>query len=144
MADLTQKSCVKVFGGWLKKYSFASTTTQCDMTFQIFFPETSEGKAVPLILFLGGLTCNEDNFFQKAGAFQALSRHGIACVSPDTSPRVDVEGDSDSWDLGKGASYYVDATEEPWNKHYRMYNLKCLTVCSNVRCSSLANPAPAR
>ena len=122
MATLNQKSTAKCLaGGTLEKYFFAAQSTSCDMTFQVYFPPSvGDDEPLPFILFLGGLTCNEDNFFAKSGAFAALNEHGIACVAPDTSPRVDIPGDSESWDLGKGASYYVDSSQDPWKKHYQM------------------------
>jgi S-formylglutathione hydrolase len=116
---LTTKSKVKCHGGSVEKYSFASKSNACDMTFQVFFP--SAKKPVPMILWLSGLTCNEDNFLQKGGAIPYFEREQIAVVCPDTSTRVVVPGDDEHWDFGRGASYYVNATEEPFKKNYQMF-----------------------
>ncbi|KAI9318183.1 S-formylglutathione hydrolase [Dichotomocladium elegans] len=122
--SLTEISRNKSFGGYLVKYQHHSEELQCDMKFNVFLPkEASEGEPVPAIYFLSGLTCTEDNFIQKSGAIAEASKHGVALVAPDTSPRgVSIEGDSDSWDFGQGAGFYVDATEPKWAKHYRMYS----------------------
>ncbi|RCH88404.1 hypothetical protein CU098_000134, partial [Rhizopus stolonifer] len=78
---------------------------------------------VPAIYFLSGLTCTEDNFVEKSGAMAEASKHGLALIVPDTSPRgVSIEGDNDSWDFGTGAGFYLDATAPKWAKHYRMYS----------------------
>ncbi|KAH8548599.1 s-formylglutathione hydrolase-like protein [Umbelopsis sp. PMI_123] len=113
----------RAFNGYLVKYEHESQELGCTMKFNVFLPENvSQGK-VPGLYYLAGLTCNEDNFVQKSGALKEAAKHGIALIAPDTSPRgVKVEGDDDSWDFGTGAGFYVDATEDKWKKHYRMYS----------------------
>ncbi|KAI7878210.1 putative esterase [Lichtheimia hyalospora FSU 10163] len=122
---LTEISRNKTFGGYLIKYQHTSDQLQCDMKFNVFLPSVAvdEGKDVPGIYFLSGLTCTEDNFMQKSGAIAEAAKHQVALIAPDTSPRgVEIEGDRDSWDFGVGAGFYVDATEAKWAKHYRMYS----------------------
>jgi len=93
------------------------------MKFSVFLPpQAFDGEEVPVIYFLSGLCCTEDNFIQKSGACRAAARLGLALICPDTSPRgVEVAGQDESWDIGTGAGFYVDATEPEWNKHYKMY-----------------------
>ncbi|KAI8877981.1 putative S-formylglutathione hydrolase [Backusella circina FSU 941] len=113
----------RAFEGHVIKYEHHSEELGCDMKFNVFLPKESTSKAVPAIYFLSGLTCTEDNFIQKSGALAEAAKYGVALVAPDTSPRgISIEGDSDSWDFGTGAGFYVDATEEKWAKHYRMYS----------------------
>lgn len=93
------------------------------MNFGIFLPPQVEAGSVPVIYWLSGLTCTEANFIQKSGAQKYASEHGVILVSPDTSPRnLNIPGQDDDWDFGSGASFYVDATMEPWSKNYRMYS----------------------
>ncbi|KAG0168894.1 hypothetical protein DFQ30_004207 [Apophysomyces sp. BC1015] len=113
----------KAFDGHVVKYEHLSKELQCTMKFNVFLPRESDSAAVPAIYFLSGLTCTEDNFIHKSGALAEASKHGVALVAPDTSPRgVSIEGDDDSWDFGTGAGFYVDATEPKWATHYRMYS----------------------
>ncbi|MFC4770640.1 S-formylglutathione hydrolase [Enterococcus hermanniensis] len=108
------------FGGQQIKYRHDSTTLKCEMTFSLFLPPETK-TAMPLIWWLSGLTCTDDNFSQK-GAFQAYAaKNRVAFVMPDTSPRGAV-ADSDDWDLGQGASFYLNATQEPWQTNYQMYD----------------------
>jgi len=112
------------FGGKIGFYRHASQTNQCDMRFSVFVPpQAAEGK-VPVLTFLSGLTCTEENFMVKSGAQRVAAELGLMLVSPDTSPRGDgVPGDPDGvYDFGLGAGFYVNATEAPWAKHYRMYD----------------------
>lgn len=109
------------FGGQQCKYSHYSEVLQCDMTFSIYLPSNEEKKKIPLIWWLSGLTCTDDNFSQKGG-FQALAeKYQVAVMIPDTSPRGEDVADDEAWDLGKGAGFYVNATESPWAKNYQMY-----------------------
>lgn len=120
--NVSQNRC---FDGWLKQYNHASSTLNCRMRFSIFLPpQVNEGKKVPVLYWLSGLTCSDENFMQKAGAQRIAAELGIAIVAPDTSPRGDrVADDSEeAYDLGKGAGFYVNATEEPWKEHYQMYD----------------------
>lgn len=113
----------KVHGGWHKQYRHSSSSLNCDMRFAIFLPpNASSDKPVPVLYWLSGLTCTDENFMQKAGAFKYAVEHGIAIVAPDTSPRGKDVADHDGYDLGKGAGFYLNATEAPWSNHYQMYD----------------------
>lgn len=114
---------VKEFGGYLKRYSHVSTSCDCEMTFSVYLPPQAETEKVPALYWLSGLTCNDDNARVKAGAQRYAAEHGIALIFPDTSPRGDnVADEADRYDLGKGAGFYVNATQQPWAKHYQMYD----------------------
>jgi S-formylglutathione hydrolase len=92
------------------------------MQVSIYLPPAAEAGPVPVLYYLSGLTCSEENVTTKAGAQRFAAEHGLALVAPDTSPRgLDLPGEHDDWDFGSGAGFYVDATQPPWNKHYRMY-----------------------
>ena len=107
----------------MRKYTHASSSTGTDMTFSVFVPPAAALHAVPVLYYLSGLTCTDDNAVQKGGAFKAAAARGVLMVFPDTSPRgAGVAGEDDSWDLGTGAGFYVDATNEPWSKNYNMYS----------------------
>lgn len=113
----------KSFGGWNKQYSHHSTSLNCQMRFAIYLPpQTLTGAKVPVLYWLSGLTCSDENFMQKANAQRIAAQLGIAIVAPDTSPRGGDVADEDSYDLGKGAGFYVNATQEPWKSHYHMYD----------------------
>ena len=113
----------RVFDGTLKRVRHASEACACDMTFAVYLPPGSEENPVPVLYWLSGLTCTDENFSQKAGAFRTAAELGLAIVMPDTSPRgTDLPGEHDSYDLGSGAGFYVNATQEPWSSHYRMYD----------------------
>ena len=114
----------KVAAGWHKQYQHDSTSLNCKMQFAIFLPpNANEKNKVPVLYWLSGLTCNEQNFMQKAGAFKRAAELGIAIVTADTSPRGEnVPDDANgAYDFGLGAGFYVNATQAPWNKHYQMY-----------------------
>ena len=110
------------FGGWQDVYEHASTTLGCTMRFAVYRPPQAETAKLPVLYWLSGLTCNEQNFITKAGAQRYAAEHGVILVAPDTSPRGDDVADADGYDLGKGAGFYVDATQAPWATHYRMYD----------------------
>ena len=114
----------RCFGGRQLRYQHASSTLSCDMRFSVFLPPQAEQEPVPVLYWLSGLTCNDENFVQKAGAQRAAAAHGVAIVAPDTSPRGDsVPDDADAaYDFGLGAGFYVNATEAPWASHYHMYD----------------------
>lgn len=113
----TVKSHV-VHGGTLRYLKHDSATTGTPMTLSVFVP-AGEGP-FPVLIWLSGLTCTEDNFTTKAGAYKAAAEHGVIIVAPDTSPRGEGVADDDAYDLGQGAGFYVDATETPWAPHFRM------------------------
>lgn len=113
----------KSFGGWHKQYSHHSESLNCDMRFAIYLPpQASNGAKVPVLYWLSGLTCSDENFMQKAAAQRLAAELGIAIVAPDTSPRGEGVADDEGYDLGQGAGFYVNATQAPWNRHYQMYD----------------------
>ena len=107
-----------VHGGTLRYLKHDSKATGTPMTLSVFVPP-GEGP-FPVLIWLSGLTCTEDNFTTKAGAYRAAAEHGVIVVAPDTSPRGEGVADDPAYDLGQGAGFYVDATEEPWAPHFRM------------------------
>ena len=109
------------FGGTTGFYSHESEACRCTMRFAVYQPPAAAEGPVPVVYFLSGLTCTADNFTTKAGAQRWASELGLMLVMPDTSPRGDQVPDEEGWDFGKGAGFYVDATEEPWSTHYRMH-----------------------
>ena len=111
-----------VFGGTQYKYRHDSTVLGCLMTFSLFLPNKETFSNPPLFWWLSGLTCTDDNFTHKAGAQKAAARLGVAMIMPDTSPRGEEIADSEDWDLGQGAGFYLNATEKPWAPHYQMYD----------------------
>ncbi|MDT0605368.1 S-formylglutathione hydrolase [Thalassotalea castellviae] len=116
-------SANKVFAGWQKQYRHQSHALNCAMQFAIYLPpQVSNGEKVPVLYWLSGLTCTDENFMQKAGAFRVAAELGIAIVAPDTSPRGENVADDDNYDLGQGAGFYVNATQAPWNRHFQMYD----------------------
>jgi S-formylglutathione hydrolase len=116
-------SANKSFGGWHKQYSHQSLTLNCSMRFAIYLPpQVSSGQKVPVLYWLSGLTCTDENFMQKAGALRIAAELGIAIVAPDTSPRGETVADDEGYDLGQGAGFYVNASQSPWEHHYQMYD----------------------
>ncbi|QYK05284.1 S-formylglutathione hydrolase [Shewanella zhangzhouensis] len=117
-------SANRSFDGWHKQYSHQSSSLDCKMRFAIFLPPQAETQSVPVLYWLSGLTCSDENFMQKAGAQRLAATLGLAIVAMDTSPRGEgVADDPDgAWDFGLGAGFYLNATEAPWSKHYRMYD----------------------
>ncbi|KAK6644553.1 hypothetical protein RUM43_000820 [Polyplax serrata] len=123
MSSLKEISSSRCFGGYQKVFSHDSIELKCPMKFSVYLPPAAEEQKVPLIYWLSGLTCTERNFIEKGGAQQYASKYGIMIVGPDTSPReVNIPGEDDSFDFGSGAGFYVDATQDPWKKNYRMYS----------------------
>ena len=115
----------KSFSGSYRRYSHVSAVNQCTMTFSIFLPpQAQEGAKLPVVYWLSGLTCNDENFMQKAGAQRVAAELGLVLVAADTSPRGDDVADDEqgAYDLGLGAGFYVNATELPWQENYRMYD----------------------
>jgi S-formylglutathione hydrolase len=113
----------KSFGGKLGFYKHNSSSCNCEMRFSVYEPPQAKTQAVPVLYFLSGLGSTEENFMIKAGAQRYAAEYGLILVAPDTSPRnTGIPGEDDTWDLGSGAGFYVDATQKPWNSHYQMYS----------------------
>lgn len=121
MERIEHRAC---FGGWQDVYRHESSTLGCTMNFAVYLPPqaTEPGAGLPVLYWLSGLTCTEQNFITKAGAQRHAAEHGVVIVAPDTSPRGDDVPDAEGYDLGKGAGFYVNATTLPWARHYRMYD----------------------
>ena len=121
VTTLSEHAC---FGGVQGFYQHESTETGTPMKFGVFRPPQARTGPVPVLFFLAGLTCNEETFAMKAGAQRLAAEHGLMLVTPDTSPRgsaiAAIAGADAAWDFGVGAGFYLDATEAPWNKHWRM------------------------
>ncbi len=123
MANLILNSEYKCFGGKLGFYKHSSSTCNGEMRFAVYQPPQATQEPVPILYFLSGLACTEETFMVKAGALQYAAKYGLMLVTPDTSPRnTGIPTEDDDWDFGTGAGFYVDATEEPWASHYRMYS----------------------
>jgi len=115
----------KSFGGWHKRYRHRSTRLDCDMVFAVYLPPQAEqGEKLPVLYWLSGLTCTDENFMQKAGAHRLAAELGLIIVAPDTSPRgAGVPDDPQgAYDFGFGAGFYLNATQQPWAQHYRMHD----------------------
>jgi S-formylglutathione hydrolase len=122
--QLESLSSNKSFGGWTKRFRHYSPTLDCEMAFAIYLPPQAEKQNVPVLYWLSGLTCTEENFVQKAGAQRIAAELGITIVVPDTSPRGESVPDDPegNYDFGLGAGFYLNAVQEPWAHHYRMYD----------------------
>lgn len=110
------------FGGVQGVYTHSSSSCACDMTFAVFLPPAAEYGPVPVLWFLSGLTCTHDNAMTKAGAQAWASEYGLALVFPDTSPRGEGVANDEAYDLGQGAGFYVNATQNPWSPHFKMWD----------------------
>lgn len=117
MKDIETHIC---FGGSLSVYEHESAALGCTMRFSVFLPPHAKEQTVPVLTFLSGLTCTHDNFTTKAGAYGFAAREGLAIIAPDTSPRGDNVPDDDAYDFGKGAGFYINATQDPWARHFQM------------------------
>lgn len=117
MERVSQSLC---FGGSQGVYTHQSAETGTPMTFQVYLPAHAPGERLPVLWWLSGLTCTHANAMEKCEYKRACAEHGIALIGPDTSPRGDEVPDDEAYDFGKGAGFYVDATEEPWAKNFRM------------------------
>jgi S-formylglutathione hydrolase len=138
---LSQNRC---FGGVQGTYAHDSTETGCTMRFGVFLPPQAQKGRVPSLYWLSGLTCTEENFIVKAGAQRVAAELGLAIVVPDTSPRgLNLPGEADSYDFGLGAGFYVDATEEPWARGYRMYSYVAKELPKTVAASFPVDPSHA-
>jgi len=109
-------------GGRQEVWTHRSDTLDCDMKVAVYLPPQAERAPCPVLYWLSGLTCNEQNFVTKAGAQRYAAEHGLVLVAPDTSPRGDGVADDAAYDLGQGAGFYVDATQAPWSRHFRMHD----------------------
>jgi S-formylglutathione hydrolase len=128
------------FGGVQGFYKHASAEIGLPMRFSVYQPPQAKDRKVPVLFYLAGLTCTEETFMIKAGAQRFAAEHGIMLVAPDTSPRdTGIPGEADSWDFGTGAGFYVNATQEPWSRHFRMYSY----VAHELR-ELILNEFPAR
>ncbi|MCT0219915.1 S-formylglutathione hydrolase [Synechococcus sp. CS-1329] len=122
LSPLSENRC---FGGLHRRYRHHSEVLACEMTLAVYLPpQALSGAAVPALYWLSGLTCTDENVMQKAGAQRLAASLGLALIAPDTSPRgPEVPGDPDgAWDFGHGAGFYLNASEEPWSRHYRMHD----------------------
>jgi len=123
MAAIREISRNRVFDGEQLRFEHHSPVLDCDMIFGVFLPPQARAGPVPVLYWLSGLTCTDENFAQKAGAQRLASELGMAIVCPDTSPRgTDLPGEHEHWDFGSGAGFYINATETPWSSHYRMFD----------------------
>ncbi|MGL6342225.1 MAG: S-formylglutathione hydrolase [Waterburya sp.] len=121
--SLNLRSEFRCFDGTVAYYTHYSASCNCEMNFAVYLPPQAQSQPVPILYYLSGLTCTEENFITKAGAQRYAAESGIMLVVPDTSPRnTGILGEDDTWDLGSGASFYVDATVAPWQEHYQMYS----------------------
>lgn len=138
---LTLRSQSRCFGGITQFYNHTSESCNAEMRFAVYVPPQAESQPVPVLYWLSGLTCTEENFITKAGAQRLAAQYGILLVAPDTSPRnLEIPGEDDSWDFGTGAGFYVDATQEPWQKHYQMYSYVTEELPALVEKSFPADP----
>jgi S-formylglutathione hydrolase len=136
---ISQHRC---FGGTVGFYRHQAASTQSAMRFAVFTPPQAVHGAVPVLYYLAGLTCTEETFMIKAGAQRMAAELGVMLVAPDTSPRgLNLPGESASWDFGVGAGFYLDATEAPWSKHFRMYSYVTEELRALVSAHFPADPA---
>lgn len=119
MERIEHRAC---FGGWQDVYRHRSETLDCEVNFAVYLPPQAQVRRLPVLYWLSGLTCNEQNFITKAGAQRYAAEHGVILVAPDTSPRGDDVADAEGYDLGRGAGFYLNATQAPWARHYRMHD----------------------
>ncbi|MGD1857601.1 MAG: S-formylglutathione hydrolase [Leptolyngbyaceae cyanobacterium] len=119
LTSLSQHGC---FDGTVGIYSHLSEQCRCKMKLAVFIPPQAKTRPVPVLYYLSGLTCTEQNFISKAGAQSYAAQYGLMLVAPDTSPRGEDVPDEDGWDFGSGAGFYVDAIAQPWAQNYRMYS----------------------
>jgi len=114
---------IKESGGYLNRYTHVSSSCNCEMTFSVYLPPQSRDARVPALYWLSGLTCTDDNARTKGGFQRFAAKHGIAIVFPDTSPRGEEIADvPERYDLGQGAGFYVNASQDPWRPHYQMFD----------------------
>ena len=131
------------FGGWQEVWRHQSDTLGCAMNLGVYLPPQAAETACPVLYWLSGLTCTEQNFITKAGAQRYAAEHGLILVAPDTSPRGDGVPDGEGYDLGLGAGFYVNATQAPWATHYRMHDYVVHELPALVQAHFPANAARA-
>jgi S-formylglutathione hydrolase len=137
---ITLKSQAVCFGGTVDIYEHHSAICHGSMQFAVYVPPQAKSQAVPVLYFLSGLTCTPENFITKAGAQQFAAQHGVMLVVPDTSPRQTGTANEDlAGDLGTGAGFYVDATEQPWAAHYQMYSYVTVELPALIAANFSAN-----
>jgi len=119
MERIEHRAC---FGGFQDVYRHTSKVLGTTMTFGAYLPPQAQVRKLPVVYWLSGLTCTEQNFITKAGAQRYAAEHGVILIAPDTSPRGDDVADAEGYDLGKGAGFYLNATQAPWSSHYRMHD----------------------
>lgn len=140
MERVEHRAC---FGGWQDVYRHESSTLHCSMQFAVYLPPQAGHEKLPVLYWLSGLTCTEQNFITKAGAQRYAAEHGVVLVAPDTSPRGSEVADAEGYDLGCGAGFYVNATRAPWERHYRMYDYVTHELPSLVEANFPVNGARA-
>lgn len=112
----------RIFGGWQQRWRHQSAVLNCPMTFSIYLPGPHGDAPPPVVWFLAGLTCNDENFTSKAGAQRVAAELGLVLIMPDTSPRGEGVANDEGYDLGQGAGFYLNATQQPWASHFRMFD----------------------
>jgi S-formylglutathione hydrolase len=137
---LEHRAC---FGGWQDVHRHRSEALGCDMKVGVYLPPQAAQGPCPVLYWLSGLTCTEQNFITKAGAQRHAAEHGIILVAPDTSPRGEGVADDPAYDLGQGAGFYINATQAPWSTHYRMYDYVVEELPALVEAHSPANAVRA-
>lgn len=120
--SLTELESHLSFGGEQKRFKHFSPILNCEMNFSIYLPPQYKTQTLPVLYWLSGLTCTDENFTTKAGAQAYAADLGLILVMPDTSPRGEQVANDDAYDLGQGASFYINATEQPWQKNYQMFD----------------------
>ncbi|MFQ3613637.1 MAG: S-formylglutathione hydrolase [Cyanobacteriota bacterium] len=134
---LQQHGC---FGGSVEFYRHVSQVCRTEMRFSVYLP--NQTGSLPVLYWLSGLTCSEENFMVKAGAQRLAAELGLLLVAPDTSPRhLGLPGETESWDFGSGAGFYVDATQDPWRAHYQMYSYVTQELPSLIQAHFPADPS---
>ena len=142
MTQLRTISEAVCFDGRQITYEHDSSTCDCAMRFAVYLPPAAEQGPVPAVYWLSGLTCNEDNFSTKSGAQRFAAALGLALIIPDTSPRgVGLPGEDDVMEVGTGAGFYLNATQDPWSKHYKMYDYVAKELVDVVNAELPVNPA---
>ncbi|MEN0001964.1 MAG: S-formylglutathione hydrolase [Pseudomonadota bacterium] len=133
MGQISREKAFRSFGGMLEVFDHESHACQCTMRFAVFTPPQAEHGAVPVLWWLSGLTCTWANAAEKSGIQRYAAEHGLMVIFPDTSPRGDGVANDEAYDLGQGAGFYINATQEPWAPHFQMEEYVVNELCSVVR-----------